>query len=102
MAKHICKRSHRLLHSTAGPPFPRLQGVAHSGTPQQLSRAEPQIASKNKLYQLEIIPLPKLRTVSTLCGMFLAAQFFEMHFLKYNIQNGFESKERESQLVETT
>lgn len=67
-----------------------------------LSRAEPQITSKNKLYQLEIIPLPKLPTVLTLCGMFLAARFFEMCFLKYNNQNGFESKERESQLVVTT
>lgn len=69
-------------------------------TPQQLFvQAEPQIASKNKLDQLR---QSELRAALTLGGMILAAQFSEMCFLKYNIQNGFESKERESQLVETT
>lgn len=34
--------------------------------------------------------------------MLLAVRVFEMCFLKSGIQNGFELKERESQLVETT
>lgn len=92
------------LHSTIGLPFPCLQCVAHSVTPTTVICPGLNHKSQVKInsYQLEIIPLPKLQTVLTLCGMFLAARFFEMCFLKYNIQNGFEPKERESQLVETT
>lgn len=102
--KHMCKgRSLLSQHSATGLPFPSLQHVAHSLTPQQLYlfRAEPRVRSKNKLYQLGIISSPKLQTVLTL-RMLLAVQICEMCFLKYNFQNGFESKERESQPVETT